>query len=335
MSKVTLLDYKSMIDEKIKYIRNKINTENLQLEDFGGTVFSETLVAQYKMMRDYLNRNSLNKRFFSDDLENRELLNAYYSHMYMHNHIAFEDEVFEAIDAINSLNQVNIPSDKFKLKKLLVLEELIDIYHFLLEYTCILKEHILMQVECIKFNEDAKDFTSLDLEKFLTIDDNFGLERYEDRQYNVFDFIRLEGKHIASDVFSARSSKSTPASLLDIHYMSSWLDLLRLNREFIRNCSFKDWKNYPEDFYNAVRFAILTNITRKMYYLFIQIFSYYNHYANVLYDDEPVFTSYNYNDTLQLIYGIYMAKRFENIRRQEDDPRYTGRDSGKVVGIET
>ena len=30
-----------------------------------------------------------------------------------------------------------------------------------------------------------------------------------------------------------------------------------------------------------------------------------------------------------------MAKRFENIRRQEDDPRYTGRDSGKVVGIET
>ena len=103
MSKVTLLDYKSMIDEKIKYIRNKINTENLQLEDFGGTVFSETLVAQYKMMRDYLNRNSLNKRFFSDDLENRELLNAYYSHMYMHNHIAFEDEVFEAIDAINSL----------------------------------------------------------------------------------------------------------------------------------------------------------------------------------------------------------------------------------------
>ena len=66
----------------------------------------EAFVEQYKMMRDYLNRNSLNKRFFSDDLENKELLNAYYSHMYMHNHIAFEDEDFEANDAINSLNKL-------------------------------------------------------------------------------------------------------------------------------------------------------------------------------------------------------------------------------------
>jgi len=29
-----------------------------------------------------------------------------------------------------------------------------------------------------------------------------------------------------------------------------------------------------------------------------------------------------------------MAKRSENIRRQADDPRYTGRNNGKVVGIE-
>lgn len=334
MSKVTLLDYKSMIDEKIKYIRNKVNTENLQLEDLGGIVFSETLEAQYKMMRDYLNRNSLYKRFFSDDLENRELLNAYYSHMYMHNHIAFEDEVFEAIDAINGLNHVDESPEKFKLRKLLVLEELIDIYHFLLEYTCILKEHVLMHVECAKFNETARDFTVDDLEKFLTIDDSFGLEHYEDRQYNVYDFIRLEGRHIASDVFSYKFSKSTPVSLLGLHCVPSWLNMLYLNREFVRNCNFKDWKNYPENFYNAIKFAELTNITRKMYYLFMQIFSYYNHYANVLYDDEPKFTSYNYVDSLQLIYGIYMAKRSENIRRQADDPRYTGRNNGKVVGIE-
>jgi len=191
-----------------------------------------------------------------------------------------------------------------------------------------------MQIECIKYNENGKDFTLDDLEKFLTIDDSFGLEFYSDRQYDVFDFIRFEGKHIATDIFLQKYSENEPLSFLNSYNIPSWINLLRLNREFIRKCNFKDWKNYPKDFYDAVRFAELTNITRKMYYLFIEIFSFYNHYGNVLYNDEPRFNIYNLGDTLQLIYGIYMAKRTENIRRQTNDPRYTGENTGKIIGVD-
>jgi len=29
-----------------------------------------------------------------------------------------------------------------------------------------------------------------------------------------------------------------------------------------------------------------------------------------------------------------MAKRTENIRRQTNDPRYTGEDTGKIIGVD-
>ena len=46
MSKVTLLDYKSTIGEKIKYIHDRLSLESMPLEELGGVVFSETLEAQ-------------------------------------------------------------------------------------------------------------------------------------------------------------------------------------------------------------------------------------------------------------------------------------------------
>jgi hypothetical protein len=51
-------------------------------------------------------------------------------------------------------------------------------------------------------------------------------------------------------------------------------------------------------------------------------------------------TNYDINinstvDTFKVVYGIYMAKNAENIRRQKEDPRYTGQTSGgNIVGVE-
>ena len=44
-----------------------------------------------------------------------------------------------------------------------------------------------------------------------------------------------------------------------------------------------------------------------------------------LLDDRYNFSGDNLGDILIFMYGVYMAKREENIRRQLDDPRYTGR----------
>ena len=334
MSKVTLLDYKLTIGEKIKYIHDRLSLESIPLEELGGVVFSETLEAQYRMMRDHLNKNTIRKRFFDQSLKNKELLNTYYSHAYTHNHVAFEDEVFEVLDAVNGLSDVSETPERVKLKKLLVLEELIDVYHFLLEYSCLLKEHTLMQIECAKYGERKKDFTVADLERFLTLDDNFGVEYYEGRKYNVFDFLRLEGKHVSYDVFSREFSLNLHGIPFDCGGKQALFYLFQLNREFVRNCNFKDWKTYSEDFYDAVKFAGLNNVVRKMYYVFMRVFSSYVHFVNVLYTNGVRFAKSNYADSLQVIYGIYMAKREENIRRQRSDPRYTGESSGEVVGVD-
>jgi len=335
MSKVTLLDNKSIFDREVKKIRSIVSQNNVTLDEehIGGIVFSETLQKQYIMMRENLNLNSIRKRYFSNELKNRELLNAYYQHMYMHNHIAFEDEIFEASDAIDSLTN-NFKRDKIDLNKLLVLEELIDIYHFLLEYTCLLKEHFLMQVECLRQNENGKDFTVQDLENFLTLDTNFGVEVNDNKKFNIFNFLDFEGKHIARDIFSRQNINEFYSYLSTIRPGLFLFELLRLNREYIRNCNFKDWKNYPNDFYDIIKFTNLTNITRKMYYLFMRTFAYYADFIDVLYNNEYVFRSSCYIDALYVIYGVYMAKRSENIRRQHNDPRYTGKSEGSIVGIE-
>lgn len=336
MSKVTLLNNKSEIIDNIDKIRDMaVEHDKSRLEEYiGGIVFSETLQKQYTMMREDLNLNSIRKRYFTNELKNRELLNTYYQHMYMHNHIAFEDEVFEAYDAIgNLLNSTK--QDKIDLCKLLVLEELIDVYHFLLEYTCLLKEHFLMQIECTKQNEAGKDFTVRDLERYLTVDSNFGIETHDDGcQYNIFDFLDFEGKHIASDIFCPSNIDKFYGYLSTTQSDQFLFELLRLNREFVRNCNFKDWKNYSVNFYDIVKIASLTDITRKMYYLFIKTFVYYIDFVNVLYDDEYPYSGSDYLDALYIIYGIYTAKRSENIRRQHNDPRYTGKNEGSVVGIE-
>lgn len=57
-------------------------------------------------------------------------------------------------------------------------------------------------------------------------------------------------------------------------------------------------------------------------------------FIDVLYNNEYVFRSSCYIDALYVIYGVYMAKRSENIRRQHNDPRYTGKSEGSIVGIE-
>ena len=38
-------------------------------------------------------------------------------------------------------------------------------------------------------------------------------------------------------------------------------------------------------------------------------------------------------DVFKIVYGVYMGKLSENLRRQKEDPRYTGKQEGNIVGI--
>jgi hypothetical protein len=343
MSKVTLLNNADMINKKYKMI-DKISKEvfNDDILQLSSKVLSETILAQYDMMRAHLNKNSIRKRFFSEDLKNMDLINAYYGHMYSHNHIAFEDEVFETYDAYKSLAKlIQDPvknEEKIKLKKILVLEELIDIYHFLIEYTCIMKEHLHMIFEYETRKRQGYDLTLDDMTKFLTTDYNFGSEILDNNEvYNIFYSLDMEGRHIASDIFSRDFDTVFNVELDRTNITEALMTLLYYNREFVRITNFKDWKNYPESYYNLIKFAELNTILRKLYKIYFEIFSWFNLFASELIRDMNFKHSneVSFVDTLKIIYTIYMAKRTENIRRQQNDPRYTGKKEGEVVGIDT
>lgn len=311
MSLVSIVKNKDIIKEKLNYILNlDVNV-----------VLSECLEAQYEMMRENLNQKMIKKRYFNNDLQGKELLNALYQHIYSHNHIALTDEIFEALDANTIKNEKYSKGDDTELTELLVAEELIDMFHFILEYTILLEEHYILVLE---YPEN------------ITVDrlSYYYVHKKNSFWRGVLSMLYKESGHILhyinenikTDNEADRAPNSEHSSITD--YLEK---LLRNNRDFIRLCNFKDWKQYPENYYSPYVFAELFRINREMYVNCVSALSFV---FNFLVKYLNVDLQYSVENLLKLMYAVYMAKREENIRRQNSDPRYTGKSEGEVVGVE-
>jgi hypothetical protein len=311
MSLVSIYSNKEIIADKIKELQSLPFTSDWQLAAY---VISECMSKQYEMMRNNLNLNMIEKRFFDQNLCGSRLKDALYQHIYSHNHIALTDEIFEVKDAVTKyFSKLDAGSDTF-MTELLILEEYIDTFHFILEYTALLEEHYLISLF------DNNKFTVDNLNYYYVGNNRFS------RQVN--DMIKVEGSHIISYLYDTNqiNTQLSDNTILD--------NMMKLNREFIRRCNFKDWKKYPEDFYSPAKFAELFKINRDMYSLCINGIANYIDTMSFLLDQKPVFNSESIKDVLSIMYGLYMAKREENIRRQNNDPRYTGKAEGNIIGIE-
>jgi len=292
-----------------------------------GYVISDCAVKHYEMKRNYLNINMINKRYLTDNISGYELLDTMYQHIYMHNHVGMEDELYEVLDAYEKYEKLPLNSDdeKIMMVKLLILEEWIDAYHFITELTGTLKEHFLMTLQPDKI-KSTRDL----LEYYFTEENDFS----DDVKY----LILAEGWHIAEEM-NSKTPMIFPQFIQTSLYMDTGFvncgkqtlrTLQRLNREFIRETNFKDWKQYPNNYFDPVKFAKLSNINRDMYYYCLQGISY-----NLVALSELLGKKLNENnsdDVYKLLYAVYNQKRKLNIDRQLNDPRYKLNNNGNIVG---
>ncbi len=320
MSLLSIVANKELIVKKIKEL------DNMQFEStssLGSYVITECLRSQYKMMRNVLNKNMLAKRNLNiSNPEIHELFDTLYQHIYMHNFTALTDEIYEVDDAIENYYKalVGMP-DKEKLlnSELLICEEIIDMFHFILEYNALLEEHyqIVLLPQLKHFPMD-----------YLYIGDS-------EFSNKVYEMINSEGSHVLSYLVDREyidlENIESDSNLDEIH------TIMKLNRNFIRKCNFKDWKKYPKDFYDTCKFTELFEINRTMYASCFQMLKIWMHSLEELVqsvDPTITLTDTNMKDFFRILYGVYMAKNAENIRRQNNDPRYTGQSDGEIVGVE-
>lgn len=352
MSLVSIYANKDIIAEKIAELKSMPFDGDWQLASY---VISECMSKQYEMMRNNLNANMLKKRHFDAKLKGKELLDALYQHIYSHNHIALTDEIYEVrdaymklygtdhskIDGVDSSGYlfqfqctedtasflgIQVPkkvklSEEIFMRELLVLEEYIDTFHFILEYTALLEEHYLLSLtDEAKLTMENMDFYYVGQNRFS-------------RQVN--ELIKNEGSHIISYLFEHKLLRFNDDNMNGNDEAVLLNGMSRVNREFIRNCNFKDWKNYPPDFYSPGKFAELFSLNREMYAYCINGISLHLDTMSVLLDlpTTDLLKHNSLRDTMTVMYGLYMAKREENIRRQNNDPRYTGKTEGEIVGV--
>ena len=320
MSLLSIVANKNIIVDKIKELESKKFDSVSNLASY---VITECLKAQYSMMRNVLNKNMIAKRHFDSTVKGNELLDTLYQHIYSHNFVALTDEIFEVEDAIDTYKASDKNTEKSKNAKLLVVEELIDTFHFILEYTALLEEHYQL-ILC-----ENKEAITVDSLTYYMCNENPFSQR-------VNEMLDQEGTHIFSYLIN---SKYIDLNITDSNIsLASPYKMMKVNREFIRKTNFKDWKVYPSDYYGVYKFSELFELNRQLYASFFQMIQdkkWMEAIKELLVD-----TNYDINinstvDTFKVVYGIYMAKNAENIRRQKEDPRYTGQTSGgNIVGVE-
>lgn len=351
MSMITLLDTRSIVRRSIdsfvdfdevkkalldpsEYTKTKSKL-NSKIKDTLINVFK----LQYNLIYAYYNKNTVRKVFRHKGQAtsfNAKDLEVYYQHQYLHNHAAVFDEVFEQSDALTSLRDPLSMYEKKDQYYLLFLEESIDILHFLVEYGCLFAEHAILLEEANKTDYQSKfNFPSC-----LYQDDSFRdrvLEKIE-----MFIEIALNDNkgnlNFSFDQLSQMVNSDCPSSMLTYC------------RKILRSVAFKDWKEYPEDFYTEDKFADLFKmLIGAILLLYKNIYQVseaskiqLDQYITKLYSgsNTTVLNDWKHFDLFlgiyypYLIYGCYVAKNWINMQRQVEDPRYTGKDFGNIIGVE-
>ena len=327
MSLVSVYTNRDIVKKFLDDINNVTGLINEEENQLPGFVISNCAVKQYEMKRNYLNINMLKKRNLADNISGHELLDNLYQHIYMHNHIGMEDELYEVLDAYKKYENLSLNTDdeKIMMTKLLILEEWIDAYHFITELTSTLKEHFMMTLQPDKI-KSTKEL----LEYYFTEENDFS--------DGVKYLVQAEGWHIAEEINSYLPSIFPQFIDIRTYEHKDFIEsgkqamrtLQRLNREFIRETNFKDWKQYPNNYFDPIKFANLSNINRDMYYYCIQGISYNLGALSDLLDKK--LNENNSDDVYKYIYAVYNQKRKLNIDRQLNDPRYKLNNNGNIVG---
>lgn len=303
--------------DKIKEYLKEIDSKKFDSDWLCASfVITDCAVKQYEMKRNYLNINTVNKQALSDDLKGFKYLDHMYQHIYMHNHIAMEDELYEVFDALDKYKNKLLNDKDTTISELLILEEYIDAYHFITELTGTLEEHYLHNLECKNRENSYHSANS----NYLFV----GSNNFSDK---VKILLNEEGSHIISYLYDndMLSELNSEVSDEDCLY-----NLLRLNRDFIRETNFKDWKQYPDDYFNSAKFGKLYILNRKMYGNIIK--GIYNSLECIAFMTNKEIKSNS--DIFKFIWAVYMTKRDENIRRQKEDKRYKLDNIGEAVGVE-
>lgn len=324
MSMITLLDTKNLVRNSSNSIKNFDTFESLLTNDIYTKkhndffnfkkMLNNIFELQYNLIFTHYNENTVKKVYAGK-------IDAYYQHQYLHNNTAIYDEIFEFHDAIESLFSDTNNDKKYK-QFLLTIEELIDVLHFAVEYSCLFAEHKRVYMNISKFPDCI----------------------YNDTEFK---------KSVLDDI-----SNSIDTHLLDDNFYYNidnnkyTLTLLIKVRNIIRDIAFKDWKKYDNNYYSDKKMTdlfilslqlicsiyIISNSILKICpelateYL-IEVFG-NNNFTEKFVKDNTLYNKFYTVYNSYFVYGCYVAKNWVNMQRQIEDPRYTGKDFGKIIGIE-
>lgn len=326
--------------DKIKFYYDDINTKEYANNfDLLSDIISKCAIAQFEMKRDYLNKNMVNKRKLKNNLTGHELLDNLFQHIYMHNHIALEDELYEVEDALVKVTKAIKDNDaeKEKMARLLVLEEYIDAYHFITELTSTVEEHYILELAAR--NDESLSIDGLKIKEKPDITTENLMYLFTGREGifdNVRELVNLEGPHIARSIVESADAIIVPNGFTLNDNDNVLSDILRCNRDIIRITNFKDWKEYPTDYFSPKKFGDIILLNRIEYGKIIGAII-----NNIKVLADLIEIPYNGDNGsmatetgLKLLYATYMSKHDENINRQKNDPRYKLKNTGEVVGVE-
>ena len=326
------------------------DTAKLDCKETIQYVMKRCLLQQYDLMRTSMNQNMIDKRHFNPELKGKELIDALYQHIFSHNFIAYNDELFEVYEAlekrVNLRNKYHdflakpkenlaaeIPEGfvrDFILVEGLVIEEIIDVFHFLLEYIILLEE--LNQIMLL---DSIDDLTVNDLHRYY-VDCHNGNIFYK----SVVEMLDGEASHLASDIFDLFTDWVESKHFDNEYYYgydidnNDFIKYVKCNRDFVRNTNFKDWKQYDvKSFYNQAQLTKLFDITRTMTkQLFTVLMKMTYNFSEIPESNILNPCPEDVKSTIVTLGAIYNSKRNENKRRQLNDPRYKINNTGEIVG---
>lgn len=348
MSLITLLETKDTTLKSIKAIRGSdlfsdfVDNESYESYDQEKvykdmlSAFRNILKLQYNLIFTYYNPRTLNKFICNSQYYTLDK-NLYYQHQYLHNNAAIFDEIFEQIDAITRLCTPLASGDHTFKSYLLFNEETIDILHFAAEYLCLTAEHQTI----ISNPKWSKEFESDS--RLIHTDEEFRTDVLKKIDQTI-DFYANKANFYPEKMVRDKYSS-------DVQYSADCSVLFQFCRVILRNTNFKDWKVYPEDWFNTDRFiTINTFATKIITTLYKQVYFHMNRNKELFYlylteilgkkdpllkkvKETKILDKFIEQNFTYFIYGWYVSKNWINMQRQEEDPRYTGKDFGKIIGV--
>jgi hypothetical protein len=315
-------------------------------------VLNELLCMQHKLFKYHLA-----DRYYNDlkldvfKMSTNEVSDRWFTFLYETTLKASLDEIFEIQDAFDGYNNVlnnytwNEALDQIKKSdddiytndndyrlskeiirrepqyrkyKYLVVEEIIDLFHFFLQFITIVEEHKLSNIYLLEHDK----ITNTTFYDYIINPKN---ETFINETYTM---LSLKSTHIKNDYFldfycSNCSDLSTRLLLL-----------VKYARDLMRKIKWKPWKNYPDNYYDT---TILGNITESARYNYKELLHFFydiikgtpelsviedKHISDYIIGFNEIKEYIRNNPlctTITMLYIIYMSKNKENIERQNNN----------------